>query len=137
MIENELLKERITQVNIPRLTIIYSVLLIIIGIIGYIASGAASITALIPTFFGMILLLLGLLARKEHLRKLTTHIAVVLGLIGFVATAGAIGDLVAIISGEDVQRQLAVVIKSIMSILSLLYIIICTKSFINARRAKV
>jgi len=56
-------------------------------------------------------------------------------LIGFVATVGGLGDLMVMISGEDVQLQLAVVIKSIMAILSLLYVLICIKSFINARRA--
>ena len=121
--------------NIPRITIIYSVLLIILGIGGYIASNAASITALIPTFFGMILLFLGLVGRKEHLRKHTTHIAVAVALIGFVATVGSLGNLMVMISGEDVQPQLVVVIKSIMAILSLLYVLICIKSFINARRA--
>ncbi len=121
--------------NILRITIIYSVLLIIIGTGGYIVSNAASITALIPTFFGMILLFLGLVGRREHLRKHTTRIAVALGLIGFVATVGSLGDLMAMISGEDVERQLAVVIKSIMAILSLLYVLICIKLFINAGRA--
>lgn len=121
--------------NILRITIIYSVLLIIIGTGGYIVSNAASITALIPTLFGMILLFLGLAGRREHLRKHTTRIAVALGLIGFVATVGGLGDLMAMISGEDVERQLAVVIKSIMAILSLLYVLICIKLFINARRA--
>lgn len=120
--------------NIVRITVIYAVLLIIIGIGGYIASNAASITALIPTFFGIIFIILGLVGRRENLRKHTMHFAVVLGLVGFIATAGSLGDLMAMISGEDVQRQMAVVIKSIMAILSLLYVLICIRSFIYARR---
>jgi len=120
--------------NITRITIAYSMLLIILGLGGYVLSRAASITALIPAFFGIVVLIFALLSRKEQLKKHAMHIAAVLGLIGFIATVGGLGDLKAMISGEEVQRQFAVVSKSIMAILSLAYVMVCIKSFIDARR---
>ena len=119
---------------IRRITIIYSVLLIILGIGGYIVSNAASTTALIPAFFGIVLLLSGLVSSREHLKKHAMHIAAALALIGFVATVGGLGELMVLISGGEVQRQLAVMSKSVMAILSLVYVLISVKSFIDARR---
>ena len=64
----------------PKITIIYAVLLILIGFIGYLGSGMVSITALIPAFFGVVVLVIGLLGLSEKRRKAAMHIASALGL---------------------------------------------------------
>ena len=74
----------------PKITIIYAIALIILGIGGYVSTGMASITALIPTFFGIVVLILGILAKKENIRKHVLHVAMLLALIGIVATASAV-----------------------------------------------
>lgn len=121
--------------NIVRITIIYSILLIVLGLGGYFMSDAASITALIPAFFGVAILLAGLVGMKQQHKKLAMHIAATLGLLGFIGTASALADFFSLISGEEVTRQMSVVVKSIMAVLSLAYVLTCVKSFIDARRS--
>lgn len=119
--------------DVPKLTIVYAVLLILLGVIGYAISGAVSFTALIPAFFGIVVLALGILAVKGIGRKHVMHAASVLGLVGFIATIGSAPGLVTLASGGEVERAGAVISKSIMSVLSLAYFIVCVLSFVIAR----
>ena len=54
-------------------TILFGVLLTLLGLGGYFLTGASSPTALIPTIFGLLLLMLGALARSEPIRKHPMH----------------------------------------------------------------
>ncbi|MCH9025103.1 MAG: hypothetical protein IH931_07190 [candidate division Zixibacteria bacterium] len=120
--------------NLPVITIVYGSLLIVLGVAGYFMSGMVSITALIPAFLGIIILVSGVLAQKESRRKLFMHIALVFGLLGFLGTASALPSLITMIGGEEVTRPGAVIGKSVTAILSLIFLIIGVKSFIDARR---
>jgi len=121
-------------VNLPVTTIVYGSLLIVLGVTGYFMSGMVSITALIPAFLGIIILVSGVLAQKESRRKLFMHIALVFGLLGFLGTVGALPSLITMIGGEEVTRPGAVIGKSVTALLSLVFLIIGLKSFIDARR---
>ena len=112
------------------------ILLSLLGVIGYAASGAESITALIPTFFGLPILVLGFLARKEHLRKHMMHGIAALALIGFAGSARGLGSLIDMLGGHEVTRPLATVMQSIMALLTLGFVILAVKSFIDARRQR-
>ena len=119
--------------NLPITTIVYGSLLIVLGVTGYFMSGMVSPTALIPAFLGIIILVSGVLAQKESRRKLFIHIALVFGLLGFLGTVGALPSLITMIGGEEVTRPGAVIGKSVTALLSLVYLIIGVKSFIDAR----
>jgi hypothetical protein len=110
----------------------FGVAFIALGLVGYFATGAP--TALIPAGIGVILVGLGMMARDPARRKLAMHIAVVVGLIGFLGSARGLAQLGAVLAGDDVARPAAVIAQSIMAILSLAFIWLCVKSFINARR---
>ncbi len=111
----------------------YGIALIALGVIGYFATGRASATALIPSGFGLLITLCGALAFKENLRKHIMHVAVVLSVIamggaGFrVVKSGAL-------TGGDVALPAAVIAQGIMVALSLVFLVITVKSFIDARR---
>ncbi len=120
--------------NLPVTTIVYGALLIVLGVTGYFMSGMVSVTALIPAFLGIVILVSGVLAQKESRRKLFMHIALVFGLLGFLGTVGALPSLITMIGGEEVTRPGAVIGKSVTAILSLVFLIIGVKSFIDARR---
>ena len=66
----------------PTTTRIVGFVLIAIGMIGYLGTGAASITALIPAMVGAVLLILALVARNAEARKHAIHAAVALALPG-------------------------------------------------------
>ena len=74
----------------PSITIIFGLLLTLLGVSGYSLSGTSSVTALIPALFGLLLLVLGFLARSESDRKHAMHVAATVGLVGF---AGAVYSL--------------------------------------------
>ena len=118
------------------LSIGLGIVLSLLGVIGYAASGAESITALIPAFFGIPILILGLLGRKEHLRKHIMHAITALALIGFIGSARGLGSFMNMLSGHDVPRPLATVMQSVMALLTLGFVILAVKSFIDARRER-
>jgi hypothetical protein len=117
-------------------TIGFAIALIVLGLLGYFGTGTSSPTALIPAAFGLVLLLLGVMARNPARRKLAMHIAVVVGLLGFLGSFRGLLSLPAVISGEPVARQEAVLAQSAMAILMGIYVALCIKSFIDARRSR-
>lgn len=121
----------------PTTTIVCGVLLILIGIIGYgygMIGGNASPTALIPAVLGLILAILGFAAKaKENLRKHIMHGAVVVGLLGFLGTAGSFLKISALLSGTA-DRPAAVVAQLATAVICVIFVLLCVKSFADARR---
>lgn len=114
-------------------TIAFGVVLIVLGIASYFLTGGVSITALIPSFFGIALALAGLIARDERKRKHAMHGAVLIALLGF---GGTVGGLLKIGSALDgtAERPAAVIAQSIMAVLMAIYLVMAINSFIAARR---
>ncbi len=117
----------------PSTSIISGVLLILIGIMGYVFSifdGNTSLTALIPAAFGLLLVIFGLIAKsKENLRKHLMHAAVLVGLLGFL-----IPTIRLISQANNIKISLAVLSQAAMAIVCLFFVILSVQSFINARR---
>ena len=117
-------------------TIGFGVVLIVLGLAGYFGTGMASLTALIPAVFGLLLAVFGAMARDEKRRKMAMHIAVTVGLLGFFGSVQGFFKLGALISGGEVARPMAVVSQSIMAMLMAVYVTLCVRSFIDARRKR-
>lgn len=107
--------------------------MVLLGIVGYISgamSDRASITALIPAFFGIVLAALGLAARaKENLRKHLMHAAVIVALLGFIATAGRLLSRV-----SELTASPAVISQAVMAAICLIFVVLAIRSFAAARR---
>ena len=116
-------------------TIGFGVVLILLGLGGYFGTGMVSLTALIPAAFGLLLAVFGAIARDDSKRKMAMHIAVTVGLLGFLGTVPGLVKIVALIAGGEVAPP-AVIAKSIMAILMLVYVAMCVKSFIDARKRR-
>lgn len=117
-----------------KVTIVFAILLIALGLAGYFGTGAAHPTALIPTWWGVALGIGGVLAisPSESRRKIFMHINVTVGLLGF------IGALVVAIQGyvsSASPDMIAFAAKLTMAGLLLIYVILCVRSFIAARRS--
>jgi len=121
-----------------KLTIMFGIVLILLGIVGFVSSPLHSPTALIPSVVGLILALLGGLASTEDAKKrmLHMHIAVTVGLLGFLGTAKSIWDYIQMLRGVQFPHPIAVEEKAAMSLVLLVFVILCVRSFINARRAR-
>jgi hypothetical protein len=142
-------------------TIICGLALVILGIYGYIqgkeridAENAAAVaafekaketdpnapvpkpksvvTALIPAFFGGALILCGLIvAVAPKTRKHVMHLAAMVGVLG------AAGGLVPILrSGEFDLAKPAVRTGLLMTFVCVFFVVLCVKSFIDARKAR-
>ena len=114
----------------PTIAILCGVILIVLGIIGYVMTGQSSVTALIPSFFGIALAGLGLAASaKESLRKHLMHGAVVVALLGFIATAGRLLSRL-----SELTATPAVISQAIMAGVCLIFVILAIRSFAAARK---
>jgi uncharacterized membrane protein len=115
----------------PQVTIVYGLALIALGLIGYFATGGVSVTALIPAFFGIPIVIAGWIARNEKMLKHAMHAAAVLGLLGFL---GTLRGLIALLTGGEATP--AIVSQATMAVLSAIFVALCVRSFIQARRER-
>ena len=122
-----------------KLTIVFGVLLIVLGLVGYYGTGAMHSTALIPMWWGLALGVGGLFAigPSEGRRKLFMHINVAIGALG------CIGALVEALRGYGAARSAGIdpdmkafAAKLTMAVLLLVYVNLCVRSFIDARRKR-
>ena len=120
-----------------RATMVFGVVLIALGVIGYVGTAAVSITALIPAIFGAVLTILGWLALNERYRKHALHLAAAVALVGLLGAVPGLIGLFDLISGAEVQRPAAVVSQSLMAILMAVFVGLCVRSFLEARPARI
>lgn len=120
-----------------RISVFFGALLFILGFVAYVGTGSAHPTALIPIYFGLPLVLFGFLAKSpvESRRKLYMHINVTVGLLGFL---GAVGSAIhayghARSLGVDPDMK-ALGAQLIMAALLFIYVMMCVRSFIDARK---
>ena len=121
-----------------KLTIMFGVVLILLGLVGFFASPLHSPTALIPSIVGLILAILGFIALTDDTKKrmLFMHIAVTVGLLGFLFTTPGLVDVLRMARGIAVKRPAAAEEQAVMWILCGIFVAFCVRSFINARRSR-
>ncbi|MDK3161971.1 hypothetical protein QPK87_36305 [Kamptonema cortianum] len=119
----------------PKITLITGSLLILLGILSYVLTGMESKTALIPSFFGILYVILGALGHKDNLRKHVMHVAAALALLSLFATGRGTLNAIKLISGAavEVARPAAAYAMGIMFLISLIFLILCIRSFVIAR----
>jgi fucose 4-O-acetylase-like acetyltransferase len=123
----------------PKITVLFGVLLIILGAASYILTGHKFPTSLIPVAFGILLVTFGGMAETPESRRrmLFMHIAVTVGLLGFLATAPSLISAFQLFKGRLFPYPAAIEEKAAMSVLLLIYVVLCVRSFIAARRSRV
>ena len=122
-----------------KITVLFGVLLILLGVASYLLTGHKFPTSLIPVAFGILLVTFGGLAETPETRRrmLFMHIAVTVGLLGFLFTAPAIVSAMQLFKGKLFPYPVAIEEKAAMSLLLLIYVVLCVRSFIAARRSRV
>ena len=118
----------------PGLTIVFGALLIALGVAGYFITGAQSWTALIPAIPGVLFLLLGIVAQRPGARKHAMHAAAGLALLGAAGTIPGLVKFFRMLGGATVERPAAVRSQAIMCVLCVVFVILCVRSFVAARR---
>lgn len=119
-----------------KVTIVFGVILAVLGAGFYFATGSVHPTSLIPAGFGLVLILSGVLANTEDSgrRMLWMHIAVTVGLLGFLMTAFM--TVKALVTAGPLRRPEATLEQGIMAVICLIFVALCVKSFIAARRSR-
>jgi len=118
-----------------KLTIVFGILLIMLALVGFIGTGSAHPTALIPAVLGLFFIIFGVLANSPDTKKrmLWMHISVTVALLSFLGTIPA--DL-RLVRGDLAPHPAAIEEKGAMSLLCLIYVLFCVRSFIQARRSR-
>ena len=120
-----------------KLSLTVSIILIVVGVGGYVASGYASPTALIPAAMGVVIGLLALLARNDRMRRHAMHAAMGVALLGIFATfTGLVTVLAAIASNTVGAVGLAPMSKALTATVLIGYLALGVRSFIHARGAE-
>jgi hypothetical protein len=117
----------------PATSIFLGIILVLIGLVGYaygLSTEHASITALIPAAFGIVLAILGWIAKaKENLRKHMMHVAVVIALLGFILPVGRLAS-----KFSELSLSAAVLSQAAMAFVCLIFVVLAVQSFVAARR---
>ena len=121
-----------------KLTMAFGAVLVALGVWGYMATGSAHPTALIPSWSGLLFVLFGILANSENAKRrmIWMHVAVTVALLGFLFMIPAIVDEIRMLRGVFYAHPVAVQEKAMMSLLCLIFVLLCVRSFIEARKAR-
>ncbi len=122
--------------SMPKVAVVAGLLLCVIGIVGVIVgqqdTGKIQPTALIPFFIGDIFILLGIISIvKPNLRKHMMHFLAMIALLGF---GGATFSFIKRYSPE--MATVAMVAMLSTAAICLITLLLCIKSFIDARKAR-
>ena len=117
------------------ITFIFAFTYILLGLGGFVLTGSTHKTALIPCIFGLLFVVFGLLARKDNLRKHVMHAAVLIALLAFLGTARSLPHLPELFNGTA-EKPAAIITQALNASLSLAFIFLAVRSFIQARRAR-
>jgi len=118
--------------SMESVSIIYGIFLIIWGVAVSFISGSNSLTSLIPSMFGLPILLFSFLTVKfPNKKKLFMHIVVTFGLIVFI---GGLDFSRGLLKGTSFDNMWADTSKLMMLATGSIFTFLCIKSFIFARK---
>ena len=117
--------------TIPRLTLLVGGALVVEGLGFYVGTGMTSMTSMIPSFFGIPLIAMSIMAtRQPEKAHFWMHIAVVFGLLTFLSGLMGVKGLVTNDLTPSTSAQL------LMAVMGGVYTFACIRSFTHARKAR-
>jgi len=117
---------------------VFGVLLLALGVTAYLLTDSMHRSQLAPAVLGVVLLVCGVLANTEDSRRrmLWMHVAVTLGLLGFLASGALVVTAYMWAKGEPFPEPLTVESREAMCVLCAIFVGLCVRSFIAARRGR-
>ena len=102
------------------LGIVLGIVLVVLGIGSYVLSDFASITALIPAFFGILIVILGVVGRQQPARqRLAAYGIGLLAVLGVLGSTRGIPAIIALLTGDSVDSVIAAVSQGAMIVICL------------------
>jgi hypothetical protein len=121
----------------PIISIVAGLLLAVIGIAGFMATGRTHVTALIPFALGDVLVCMGALTLiRPAWRKHTMHVAATVALLGGLGSIGGIIKLGRWLAGTAPEHPTAVLAQAGTAVVCAIFLVFAVRSFIAARRAR-
>jgi len=115
-----------------RFTVAIGIALVVLGVGAYALTSAVSVTALIPAFVGIPLLVCAALARPASRRRPALIAALVIALLGALGSsmnALKIGEAIA----GTAQRPAAVWVSAVMFVLLVVYLVVGGRDLLRSR----
>lgn len=109
-------------------TQIVGAVLVVLGVVAYVATGFASWTALLPSVLGLVILILGVVARRASAHQHAIHAALVVALLGGLGSAPQLGGLF--------DAEGAAIASLLTVLICVVYIALGVRSFVAARKAR-
>lgn len=105
------------------LTVVFGMLLFLLGIVYYAVSDMVGILTLMPALFGLLVILFGFQqGRWEHNHPL--YGSLLLASLTFIGSLGALFDLLRLVTVGEFARPNVTVVRSIIGVLSLVYVVL-------------
>jgi hypothetical protein len=122
---------------VAKLTIGFGGLLVLVSLAFWFVTGRAESATLHPAGIGVLLILSGALANTENVkqRMIWMHVAVTAGLIGLLLTG--IRAVLTLVKGTIAANPLGFDERVLIALICLVYVVLCVRSFIAARRTRV
>ncbi len=119
----------------PVYTLVHAVLLVTLGVGGFVATGSEHRTALIPAAIGGAFAVCGALAlAKPGALKHAMHAAAMLALVTVIATGKGVWSTVQVLQGVELPTPpAAAYAKATAAVLNAVFLALCVKSFRDAR----
>jgi len=119
-----------------KLTVGFGVVLVLVSAGFWIAMGRVESAALHPAGLGVLLVLCGVFADTANTKRrmLWMHLAVTVGLVGFLITG--VRAVIQIVKGTTAVNPAAFTERVAVALLCLLFVVLCVRSFIRARRSR-
>lgn len=103
-------------------------ILIVVGVVAYIATGFSSWTALLPSIIGAVIAVLGVVAARSDAGQHAIHAALVIALLGLIGSLQPLGGL---------GNAQPAAITSLVTVLVLaVHLLLGVRSFVAARRGR-
>lgn len=115
------------------LGIVLGLSLVVLGVGAYVLSDFASVTALIPAVFGVLIVLLGMLGRQTGRDRLAVYGIGGLAALGVLGSARGIPDLIALATGDPVDSIIAAISQGAMIVICLVLLGTVAKYVLDTR----
>ena len=115
------------------LGIVLGIVLVILGVSAYMLSDFASVTALIPALFGILIAILGVVGRQTDRQRLAAYGIGLLAVLGVLGSTRGIPDIIALLTGEAVESTIAAVSQGAMIVICLVLLATVIQFIRNTR----
>ncbi|SDR19120.1 hypothetical protein [Natronobacterium texcoconense] len=111
----------------PTLGIVLGAVLVVVGIVAYVLSDFASVTALIPAIFGVVIAVLGIVGRQTDRQRIAVYGIGVLALLGVLGSVRGVPDVLALLTGGAVDSTIAAVAQGSMILIGLVLLAVVAR----------